>query len=122
MTFVSETDLLPYFSRIAWSFGRLMPTGVIGPENQIQPSGRQLKPTGKLTKIGNHPGGGAITTNGRFLWTLSAGRGRNDILRALLEVRYPHLVSFEFEKDADDPVPGLAETIGYAKGILAGLA
>ncbi len=53
--------------------------GVIGPQNRIQPSGRQLKPTGKLTKIGNHPGGGAITTNGRFLWTLSAGRGRNDI-------------------------------------------
>jgi hypothetical protein len=32
-TFVSDTDLLPYFSRISWSFGRLIPTGVIGPES-----------------------------------------------------------------------------------------
>jgi DNA-binding beta-propeller fold protein YncE len=53
--------------------------GVIGPDNAIQPSGRHLTPTGKLTPLGNHPGGGALTTNGRFLWALDAGRGRNDI-------------------------------------------
>ncbi len=54
-------------------------TGRIGPQNKIQPSGRQLVPAGKRTVVGNHPGGGALTTNGRFYWTLSAGRGRNDI-------------------------------------------
>jgi DNA-binding beta-propeller fold protein YncE len=54
-------------------------TGIIGPKNRIQPSGRQLSPTGKMTAVGNHPGGGALTTNGRFLWVLDAGRGRNDI-------------------------------------------
>jgi DNA-binding beta-propeller fold protein YncE len=54
-------------------------TGVIGPQNRIQPSGRQLSPVGKLTPVGNHPGGGALTTNGRFLWVLDAGRGINDI-------------------------------------------
>ena len=57
--------------------------------------------------------------------TIEGGRGVLDlpaVLRALLEIRYAHLVSFEFEKDADDPVPGLAESIGYAKGILAGMA
>jgi YVTN family beta-propeller protein len=54
-------------------------SGVIGPQNHIQPSGRQLNPPGTLTKLGNHPGGGALTPDGRFLWTLSAGRGRNDI-------------------------------------------
>jgi YVTN family beta-propeller protein len=53
--------------------------GVIGPQNHIQPSGRELNPPGTLTKLGNHPGGGAVTPDGRFLWTLSAGRGRNDI-------------------------------------------
>ncbi|MEA2459556.1 MAG: Lactonase, 7-bladed beta-propeller, partial [Thermoleophilaceae bacterium] len=53
--------------------------GVIGPQNQIQPSGRKLAPAGRLTPLGNHPGGGALTTNGRFLWALDAGRGRNDI-------------------------------------------
>src|SRR3954470_10481007 len=54
-------------------------TGVIGPKNHIQPSGRKLSPTGKLTPVGNHPGGGALTRNGRFLWVLDAGRGHNDI-------------------------------------------
>ena len=54
-------------------------SGVIGPVNGIQPTGRQLHPTGKLVKLGNDPTGGALTPNGRFLWTLSTGRGRNDI-------------------------------------------
>ena len=53
--------------------------GLIGPANKIQPSGRRLAPAGKLTRVGNHPGGGALTPNGRFYWTLSAGRGRNDV-------------------------------------------
>ena len=44
------------------------------------------------------------------------------ILRALLDVKYPYLVSFEYEKDEDDPLPGLSETIGYVKGVLRGLA
>jgi DNA-binding beta-propeller fold protein YncE len=42
-------------------------------------SGRDLNPAGKMTQLGNYPAGGALTTNGRFLWTLSAGRGKNDI-------------------------------------------
>lgn len=57
--------------------------------------------------------------------TVEAGRGVLDlesVLRALLEVGYPHLLSFEYEKDEDDPLPGLAETVGYAKGLLAGMA
>ena len=53
--------------------------GRIGPDTRIQPSGRLLNPVGKLTKLGNLPAGGALTTNGRFAWTLSAGRGKNDI-------------------------------------------
>jgi sugar phosphate isomerase/epimerase len=59
--------------------------------------------------------------NGR---TVEAGRGVLDLrsmLQALLEIRYPYLVSFEYEKDADDPIPGLSETVGYTKGLLAGL-
>jgi hypothetical protein len=55
------------------------PLGVIGPSNGIQPSGRQLHPEGRLTQLGNLPTGGALTPNGRFLWTLSTGRGRNDV-------------------------------------------
>ena len=51
----------------------------VGPSTGIQPNGRRLAPPGKLTPLGNHPGGGALTLNGHFLWTLSAGRGHNDI-------------------------------------------
>jgi inosose dehydratase len=57
--------------------------------------------------------------------TIEGGRGVIDlpgVLRALLEVRYAHLVSFEYEKDPEDPVAGLAETVGYTKGLLAGMA
>jgi sugar phosphate isomerase/epimerase len=57
--------------------------------------------------------------------TVEAGRGVLDlpaVLRALLEIRYPHLLSFEFEKDEADPLPGLSETVGYAKGLLRGIA
>jgi DNA-binding beta-propeller fold protein YncE len=53
--------------------------GRIGPQNRIQPSGRLLKPYGKLTGLGNLPAGGALTPDGRFLWTVSAGRGSNDV-------------------------------------------
>jgi YVTN family beta-propeller protein len=54
-------------------------TGQIGPDSRIQPTGRKLNPVGKLTQLGNFPTGGALTSNGRFLWTLSTGRARNDI-------------------------------------------
>jgi inosose dehydratase len=57
--------------------------------------------------------------------TVECGRGVLDlksILQATLDVRYPHLFSFEYEKDENDPVPGLAESIGYTRGLLAGMA
>jgi len=50
------------------------------------------------------------------------GRGVIDIpgvMRTLVKIGYTGIVSFEYEKDADDPVPGLAESVGYARGVLA---
>jgi sugar phosphate isomerase/epimerase len=55
---------------------------------------------------------------------IEGGRGILDsksILQALLNINYQGLVGFEYEKDAKDPVPGLAESVGYCKGLLAGL-
>ena len=57
--------------------------------------------------------------------TIEGGRGVIDMasaMGALLEVRFAHLMSFEYEKDENDPVPGLAETVGYAKGLLSRMA
>lgn len=51
----------------------------VSPKTGVQVSGRKLDPVGRLTKLGSHPGGGALTRDGRFLWTISAGRGRNDV-------------------------------------------
>src|SRR2546421_7975375 len=53
--------------------------GVIGPKLGIQASGRLLRPVGKRTRLGNVPTGAALTPDGRFLWTLSTGRARNDV-------------------------------------------
>jgi DNA-binding beta-propeller fold protein YncE len=64
-----------------------VPQNNVGPKSRLQPSGRLLAPPGRLTTLGNHPGGGAVTRNGRFLWTLSAGRGKNDI--RIVEVAPP---------------------------------
>jgi DNA-binding beta-propeller fold protein YncE len=42
-------------------------------------NGRQLTPQGVQVDLGNFPTGGAVTADGRFLWTVSAGQGANDI-------------------------------------------
>ncbi|MBN2139126.1 MAG: sugar phosphate isomerase/epimerase [Sedimentisphaerales bacterium] len=55
---------------------------------------------------------------------VEVGRGVIDIprfLRTLVEIKYPGIVSFEYEKDADDPIAGLAESVGYVKGVLAAM-
>jgi inosose dehydratase len=55
---------------------------------------------------------------------IEVGRGVLDIkgmLAALLKINYAHHVGFEYEPWPNDPVPGLAECVGYTKGVLAGL-
>jgi DNA-binding beta-propeller fold protein YncE len=42
-------------------------------------NGRQLTPQGAQVALGNFPTGGAVTADGRFFWTVSAGFGSNDI-------------------------------------------
>ncbi len=49
------------------------------------------------------------------------GHGVIDIpgfLRMLLEENYSKVVSFEYEKDGKDPMAGLAESVGYVRGVL----
>ncbi|MBN1393842.1 MAG: sugar phosphate isomerase/epimerase [Pirellulales bacterium] len=56
--------------------------------------------------------------------TIEAGRGVIDIpefLRALVKIGYRRVVSFEFEKDPRDLLPGLAESVGYVRGALAAI-
>jgi DNA-binding beta-propeller fold protein YncE len=53
--------------------------GLIGPDLGITGNGRHLQPAGTLVGLGNFPTGGAVTPDGRFYWTVSTGRGPNDI-------------------------------------------
>jgi len=53
--------------------------------------------------------------------TIEIGRGIIDIpkfLRTLEKSKYTGSVSLEYEKDAKDPLPGAAESIGYLRGVL----
>ena len=56
--------------------------------------------------------------------TVEIGRGVIDIpalLRTMLKINYSRVASFEHEKDPDDPLAGLAESVGYIRGALAAI-
>lgn len=53
---------------------------------------------------------------------VEVGRGVIDIpkfIRMLIKIEYDGIVSFEYEKDAKDPLAGLAESVGYVRGVMA---
>ena len=53
---------------------------------------------------------------------IEVGRGVMDIpgfLKTVIQKKFSGIISFEYEKEDKDPVPGLAESMGYVKGILA---
>ncbi len=53
--------------------------------------------------------------------TVEIGRGIIDIprfIRTLIKINYRGNVAFEFEKDESDPLPGVAESVGYVRGVL----
>ena len=57
--------------------------------------------------------------------TVEIGRGVVDIpklLRTLKRLGFKGTLALEYEKDAKDPMPGSAESIGYLKGVIAALA
>jgi sugar phosphate isomerase/epimerase len=56
--------------------------------------------------------------------TCEVGRGVIDIpsfLKSVIKKNYAGTLAFEYEKDADDPFPGLSESVGYVRGVLATL-
>ena len=63
-----------------------------------------------------------VTTSDANGKAIEIGRGVIDIpgfLRTAIKMKYSGILSFEYEKDDKDPVPGLAESLGYVKGVLA---
>jgi inosose dehydratase len=53
---------------------------------------------------------------------VEVGRGVLDVprlVRALLEIGYTGQVGLEYEIKADDPLPGVIESLAYVRGVLA---
>jgi len=53
--------------------------------------------------------------------TLVCGHGIIDfppIIRALRKINYKGVVGFEYEADGKDPLPGLAESVGFIRGVI----
>jgi sugar phosphate isomerase/epimerase len=62
-----------------------------------------------------------VTVAGREGRTCEMGRGVIDIpalVKMLRKVKYAGACSLEFEKDMDDPLPGMAESVGYWRGVI----
>ncbi|RFS19984.1 sugar phosphate isomerase/epimerase [Chitinophaga silvatica] len=60
----------------------------------------------------------AATKDGK---AIEIGRGVIDfekLIAALKKINYPGVCSIEFEKDMSDPLPGIAESVGYFRGVL----
>jgi sugar phosphate isomerase/epimerase len=56
--------------------------------------------------------------------TIEIGRGVIDIpelLNTLIKFNYKGIAALEFEKDKEDPLPGIAESLGFAKGVLSAI-
>ena len=54
--------------------------------------------------------------------TVEIGRGVVDtagVLETLAKTGFSGVAAFEFEKDGDNPLPGLAESVGFVRGVLS---
>ena len=53
---------------------------------------------------------------------IEIGRGVinfSEVVESLRKIKFEGVCSIEFEKDMSDPLPGIAESIGFFKGVLA---
>jgi len=63
-----------------------------------------------------------VTGNTKLGYSIEVGRGVIDLpefVKMMRKVRYSGVVSLEHEKDKDDPFMGIAESIGYFRGVIA---
>ena len=90
---------------------------------------------GHITRYGNNPENEMAKYSDRILdvhmkdvdgateqgKTVEIGRGIINIpkvLETLVKINYKGTVAFEHEKDEENPLPGLAESVGYIRGVL----
>jgi sugar phosphate isomerase/epimerase len=44
-----------------------------------------------------------------------------DLFQALIDIKYPGFIDLEYEINGDNPMPGVIESFGYMRGVLAGM-
>ncbi|HEX8121450.1 MAG TPA: alkaline phosphatase family protein [Solirubrobacteraceae bacterium] len=76
---IAAAVLVAVCATTAAAVGEVTSRDAVGPAVKTTVNGRRLDPYGKLVAVGNFPTGAAATPDGRFYWTVSTGRGRNDI-------------------------------------------
>jgi len=62
-----------------------------------------------------------VTGKTKLGYSLEVGRGIIDIpafVKMLRQVGYSGVCSLEYEKDMDNPFMGIAESIGYFRGVI----
>jgi len=62
-----------------------------------------------------------VTATGKEGKAIEIGRGIIDfpaVVKALNNINYKGMCSIEYEKDMTDPLPGIAESIGFFKGVI----
>ena len=55
-------------------------------------NGRRLLAPGQFVTLGHFPTGGALTADGRFYWTVSAGRALNDVRIVDVALKHPRVI------------------------------
>ena len=112
------------------------PTSIIEKIKTLNPLVGLCVDVGHTRRAGEDPAGVILKYRDRLLdvhikdinsvekdgTTVEMGRGVLDvpgILKALLKIRFDGVASFEYEKDESDPLPGVAESVGYTRGILS---
>ena len=66
-----------------------------------------------------------VTAIGKEGKAIEIGRGIIDfpaVVKALKAINYKGMCSIEYEKDMTDPLPGIAESIGFFKGVIVSYA
>ena len=84
----------------------------------INPSDSALKYADRLLDVHFKD----VTSSTKEGGAVEVGRGVIDIpqfFRTLLKINYSGIASLEYEKDGRDPLPGAAESVGYANGVLS---
>ena len=67
-------------------------SGRVGPALHTTGNGRLLLAPGRFVTLGQFPTGGALTADGRFYWTVSAGEAPNHVRIVNVALKYPRVI------------------------------